>query len=174
MLNIEVVSSESVLRGRTGQVIQPDQKRCWVSSLYGAVSWPTQSFLTRVIKSDGKIQNSVLSDSLHKALELPTDWLTSCVVCTPLYPDLELTLLSSLPFFSCHTAKVNTQRWSTGRQCPEDSTFKQVEQSSKHNKVECQCLWWHNGNLQTPLSMCEEGECSRGRTAQPERTAQPL
>lgn len=108
---------------RTGQGIQPDQ-RDWVSSLYGAVSWPRQGHLT--IKSTGKNTECsfVLSDSLYEELVLPTDWLTdwqgNSVVCTALYPDLEFTLFSSLPFSSCVAAKANTQRWNTGRHSPEE------------------------------------------------------
>lgn len=106
---------------RTGQGIQPDQ-RCWVSSLYGAVSWPRQGHLT--IKSTGKIhQNAVLfylivcmKNSRYRL----TDWLGNSEVCTAPYPDLEFTLFSSLPFSLCVAAKANTRRWNTGRHSPED------------------------------------------------------
>lgn len=138
---------------RTGQGIQLDQ-RCWVSSLYGAVSWPRQGHLT--IKS---------SDSLYEELALPTDWLTdwlgSSEVCTAPYPDLEFTLFSSLPFSSCVAAKANTRRWNTGRHSPEDRlnisiNLKQVGLWSKHNNKRLSVC---NGTLDISnlhLLLCED------------------
>lgn len=174
MLNIEVVSRLSVLRRRTGQVIH------WTGGV-GCLHFMAQSadqdkatwqgWLNQLEKIHN---NSVLFYLIlcmtHTSYQA-TDWLGSCQVCTRLYPVLELTLLSSWPFSLCFTAKVNTQRWNTGRHCPEDRlnisiNLKQVGLSSKHNKYVRQCLRWHLENLQTLLLLCTESECFRGRTAQ--------
>lgn len=107
-LNLEAVSGVSLWR-RGGQDRAFSRTR-GVGCLHFMVQSadPRQGHLT--IKSTGKTHQKAVLFYLIVCMKNSHYRLGSSEVCTALYPDLEFTLISSLPFSLCVAAKANTQR----------------------------------------------------------------